>query len=227
MSKLPLPSKEPLTGSFNLSQVFRFKPADNDHWVGLRAGLGTLLPLVVLVSLGRFDLTPFAVFGSFVGIYSRVPGHLDRLLMQLKSAALMWIVILLAWVAGSTTTLNENTPSALWTLVVYTTVITGLAAIVAGFFRLRPAGSLFHIFSFAVIAQIENPPSLEEGMFTVTWVMILGLVLGQLGRVAKSRRTPRQVTPVAPMNKSWRKTVWVDALAYVTAAGVAGSSTLR
>lgn len=60
----------PPTDPLKLTKLFTFGPANNDHWVGLRAGLGTLLPLVGLVAMGRFDLTPFAVFGAFVGIYS-------------------------------------------------------------------------------------------------------------------------------------------------------------
>ena len=205
-----------------LRHLFTFGPAHEDHWVGLRAGLGTFLPLVILVAVGRYDLTPFAVFGAFVGIYSRVPGHLDRLLMQLKSAALMWLVILLAWVSGTAMHLTEATTTGLWLLVISTTCIAGLAAIIAGFFRLRPAGSLFHIFSFAAIAQMPNLPPLADGMFTTTWVMVLGLILGQLGRILPSRRTVWQVTPVDPLTKDVRTTVWVDALAYVTAAGIAG-----
>lgn len=75
----------------------------------------------------------------------------------------------------------------------------------------------------AAIAQMDNQPPLAEAMFTTTWVMVFGLILGQVGRVAPSRRTLWQVTPVEPMSKSLRETVWIDGLAYITAAAIAGS----
>lgn len=206
----------------NLRHLFTLGPASNDHFVALRTGVGVLLPLLVLIALDRLDLAPFAIFGAFTGVYSRVPAQLDRLLMQLKASLVMWVMILAAWLTGHH--LLDPLPEAprLWALVGFTTIIAGLGSIAAGLFRLRPAGSLFHIFAFAAISSLPGRPGLGEAMFTATAVMIFSLIVGQLGRINPGRRTPWQVARVEPLSREFRRTVWREALAYVVAAGLAG-----
>lgn len=197
---------------------------NGDHYVGLRAALGVLLPLLVLIALGRLDLAPYAVFGAFVGVYSRVPGHLDRLLMQIKSGGLMWFVLLAAWFAGEYLVRGATSPAGVTALVTLTALVAGGASVAAGFLRLRPAGPLFQIFAFAAIASMPNQPSLSEGMFTATAVIIFALVLGQLGRVAPLRRTTWQVVPTPVIPASAKRAIWLESAAFLVASGVAGAA---
>lgn len=208
---------------FRLKQLFTLAPANGDHHVGLRTAVGVMLPLLSLLWLGRLDLAPYAVFGAFVGVYSRVPGHLDRLLMQVKAAGLMWFVLLAAWFTGSYVVDRVDTPVGNATLVATTTVVAGLASVAAGFLRLRPAGSLFHIFAFAAVASLTRQPGIGDAMFTATAVMVFALVLGQLGRIAPVRRTPWLVTPVPPFSRPMSRAIWAEGWAYALAAGVAGT----
>lgn len=194
--------------------------------MGLRTAIGVLLPLLTLIAVQRIELAPYAVFGAFVGVYSRVPGHLDRLLMQIKAGALMWLVVLLATLAGNFLVHGVTLPTGGWWLVGLTTLVAGAASVVAGFLRLRPAGSLFHIFAFAAIASLPADPGLSDGMFTASSAMILALVLGQLGRIAPLNRTPWQVTPLPMIPPSAQGAIWREGLAYLVAAGVAGSAAI-
>ena len=52
----------------------------------------------------------------------------------------------------------------IWLQVVATTLVAGGCSLVVAWWRLRPAGSLFHIFAFAAIASIPNQPPLWQGM---------------------------------------------------------------
>lgn len=219
----PAPAGPASHDRFQLRHLFTLAPLNGDHYVGLRAGLGILVPLLMLIVLQRIDLAPYAVFGAFVGIYSRVPGHLDRLLMQVKAGALMWLVVLLAGLTGSYVVHHLAPSVGAWWLVGLTTLVAGAASVCAAYLRLRPAGSLFHIFAFAAIASIPEPVPLSEGMFTTTSAMILALVLGQVGRLAPLRRTPWQVTPVPTIPPSAKRAIWREGLAYLVAAGVAGA----
>lgn len=192
--------------------------------MGLRTAVGVLVPLLFLISIQRLDLAPYAVFGAFVGVYSRVPGHLDRLLMQMKAGGLMWLVVLLAGMAGSYLVQGMSAVAGAWWLAGLTTLVAGAASVAAGFLRLRPAGSLFHIFAFAAIASMPMPVPLSDGMLTTTSAMFLALILGQVGRIAPLQRTPWQVTPVPTLPASAQRAIWREGLAYLVAAGSAGSA---
>ena len=51
-----------------------------------------------------------------------------------------------------------------WLLVLATTLVAGGCSVAISWLRLRPGGSLFHIFAFAAIASIPNQPPLWQGM---------------------------------------------------------------
>lgn len=209
-----------------LRRLFTLGPANGDAYVGVRVGLGALLPLLLLIVLGRLDLAPYAVFGAFAGVYSRAPGHLDRLLVQIKAAALMWVVVLGAWFAGRYLVHGSETTAGSWWLIGLTTFVAAAASVAVGFLRLRPAGSLFHIFAFAAVASIPASPGLGDAMFTTSATMMFAVLLGQVGRLRSRNRTPWQVTPAPPLDMSKAKVVWQEGLAYLIASGVAGGVAL-
>ncbi|MGY5318096.1 hypothetical protein ACXA45_02530 [Neomicrococcus lactis] len=109
----------------NLKKIFTMGPSNEDHFIGLRCAAGVFLPLFFLLILDRLDLAIFAVFGAFVNVYGRVPRHLDRLLAQLKTGALFWILILVAWFASSYW-IEHGTQRGLWTVVALTSVVAGV-----------------------------------------------------------------------------------------------------
>jgi len=223
---MPSASAPAPSDRFRLRQLFTLGPGSEDHYVGLRAGLGVLLPLLALIALQRIDLAPYAVFGAFTGVYSRVPGHLDRMVVQIKAAGLMWVVILAAFLAGRHLVHGGDTTAGGWWLIGLTTLVAAVCSVAVGFLRIRPAGSLFHIFAFAAIASIPAGPTLGDAMFTATATMILSVVLGQLGRVWPMRRTPWYVRPVPPFSPELQRKIWAEGLAYLVAAGLSGTAAL-
>jgi hypothetical protein len=208
---------------FRLSQLFKLGPFGNDHFVGYRVGAGVLVPLLALILLDRIDLAVYAVFGAFVGIYSRAPLHTDRLATQIKAAALTWVIILAAWFTGDAVVHGATDPSTRWWLVGVTAVVASLSSILTAFLRLRPAGSLFQVFAFAAVASVPHQAPLSEAMLTVTATMFLGLILGQIGRVVPKYRTQRRLSDVKPFSARMRRAIWQEGLANLTAAGLAGA----
>ncbi|WP_291278337.1 FUSC family protein [Galactobacter sp.] len=208
---------------FSLRALFALAPLNGDHFVGLRAGIGVMLPLLFLIAIDRLDLAPYVVFGSFVGVYSRAPMHLDRLLVQIKAAGLMWIVVLLAWLSGDRLIHGAQDANGQWWLVACTSVVSALAALAVGLLRVRPAGSLFHVFAFAVVASIQDAPRLGDAMFAATATMVFSLIVGQLGRILPKYRTPWQVTVSTPMPAHVKRAVFQELPAYFVAPALAGS----
>ena len=199
-----------------LRDMFRIAPAHNDHQVAIRCGLGVGIPLLLLLAFGRIDLAIFASFGAFTGIYGRNEPHRQRFGHQLRAGVLMLAVI----AAGALTSRLE--PDA-WGIVLGTTAVAGLGTLGTGFWRLRPAGSLFHIFAYAAISSVPNQPPLWQALLVAVGTICFSLLLGLSGRLHPAHRTP-WVKPERPrFTRAQRRAVCVDAGQYAVAAAVAGS----
>lgn len=138
--------------------------------------------------------------------------------------ASFWVLMLAAWLGASV--IPHGTSAGLWAMVVTTSVVAFVAAAWAALLRIRPAGSLFHIFCFAAI--ISGPPraSLGDSMFVASATVGLALLLGQVGRILPSRRTPWVVTPPPPLAEvDWRG-VTLEATVHGIAAFAAGALTI-
>lgn len=174
-----------------LAEMFSMAPANLDHHPALRCAVGVFVPLFTLVLLGRLDLAIFASFGAFTGIYGRGETHGVRFALQLRAGLLMLLVIFLATLAaraGSASGLDA--PGSTCILVLATTLVAGGCSVAISWLRLRPAGSLFHIFAFAAIASIPNQPPLWEAMLVAVLTTGFSLLVGFSSRVLPGRRTP-------------------------------------
>ncbi|MFJ7751564.1 FUSC family protein [Arthrobacter sp. NPDC097144] len=199
-----------------LREMFRIGPAHNDHQVAIRCGLGVGLPLLVLLGMDRIDLAIFASFGAFTGIYGRNEPHRQRLGHQLRAGFLMLLVI----TAGALT--SRIDPST-WDIVLGTSIVAGLGTLASGFWRLRPAGSLFHIFAYAAISSVPNQPPLWQALLVAVCTVAFCLLLGISGRLFPRHRGP-WTKPARPrFSSAQRKAVCAEACEYAVAAAVAGS----
>jgi len=207
-----------------LAEMFSIAPGNKDHHPALRCAVGVFVPLLALVLLGRLDLAIFASFGAFTGIYGRGEPHGTRFALQLRAGLLMLLVILLASLAARAGgVLGLDGPGTTWLLVLATTLVAGGCSVAISWFRLRPAGSLFHIFAFAAIASIPNQPPIAEGMLVSVLVTAFCLLIGFSSRVLPGHRTPW--TRPRPLRRTAdeRRAAWLEGLGYLVAAGLAGS----
>jgi Fusaric acid resistance protein-like len=196
--------------------VLRIHPGHNDHHVGLRTGIGVGVPLLVLVAAGRIDLAIFASFGAFTGIYGRNQPHRARLVQQARAGATLLVTILAGAVAS-------EAGIGAWGIVAGATMVAGAATLVIGWCRLKPAGSLFHIFAFGAIASVPVHPPIWQGMLTATLTVALSLAIGVATRLLPSYRSPWVKPPTAPLTRGQRRGLALEAAHYAMAAGAAGS----
>lgn len=207
-----------------LAKMFTMAPANKDHRVALRCAIGVFVPLITLVLLHRLDLAIFASFGAFTGIYGRNEPHGKRFVIQLRAGGLMLLVILLAALtarAGQAFALSPA--STTWVQVAATTAVAGGCFLVVAWWRLRPAGSLFHIFAFAAIASIRGQPPLWQGMLVAVLTVAFCLLVGMSSRVAPSRRTPWGRPARARLAPAEKRAARLEAGGYLVAAGLAGT----
>ena len=207
-----------------IAEMFSIAPANKDHHPALRCAVGVFVPLLTLVLLGRLDLAIFASFGAFTGIYGRGEPHGSRFFLQLRAGLLMLLVILLASLAARAGgAWGLDSAGTTWLLVLATTVVAGGCSVAISWLRLRPAGSLFHIFAFAAIASIPNQPPLWEGMLVAVLTTAFCLLIGFSARVLPSHRTPWVWPRPLRRTPDERRTAWLEGLGYFVAAGLAGS----
>ncbi|WP_307037994.1 FUSC family protein [Arthrobacter sp. B3I4] len=207
-----------------LAEMFTMAPANKDHHPAIRCAVGVFVPLISLVLLGRLDLAIFASFGAFTGIYGRNEPHGRRFVLQLQAGTLMLGIILLGTLTARAGTAWALAPSdRTWLQVLATTLVAGGCSLIVAWWRLRPAGSLFHIFAFAAIASIPNQPSLWQGMLVAVLTVAFSLLVGLSARVAPSRRRPWSWPRRVRLTDAERRVAWLEAGGYLVAAGLAGT----
>jgi len=207
-----------------LAEMFTMAPANKDHHVAVRCAVGVFVPLITLVLLDRVDLAIFASFGAFTGIYGRNEPHGRRFGVQLRGGSLMLLVVLLAALtarAGQAFALSAA--STTWIQVLATTLVAGGCSLLVAWWRLRPAGSLFHIFAFAAIASIPHQPPLWQCMLVTALTAAFSLLLGMSSRVARSRRTPWVRPEPARRTAGEGRAALLEAVGYLVASGLAGT----
>ncbi|WP_314212804.1 FUSC family protein [Pseudarthrobacter equi] len=207
-----------------LAEMFSIGPGNKDHHPALRCATGVFVPLITLVLLGRLDLAIFASFGAFTGIYGRGEPHAARFSLQLRAGLLMLLVMLLAALSARIETAwGLDRTATTWLLVLATTLVAGGCSVAISWLRLRPGGSLFHIFAFAAIASIPNQPPLWQGMLVAVLTTVLCLLIGFSSRILPSHRTPWAWPPRIRRTAAEKRTAWLEGLGYLVAAGLAGS----
>ncbi|GAA3711466.1 FUSC family protein [Zhihengliuella alba] len=212
-------------------QLFRLGPAREDHWLGLRCGLGIFVPLFVLLQLDRLDLSLFVVFAAFTGVYGRVPGHRARLVRQGQVGGYMLVLILAAALAGrflvDPVSQLHGPTAGVWVAVGLTSAVSVVTSIIAGLNQIRPAGSLFQVFAFSAISTLPAgaaaPLPIGEGMLTAVLTALFSVLLGQAGRVLPQRRTPWRRAEPAPLDPAIRRQVWRESIGYFVAPAAAGA----
>ena len=206
-----------------LKSLVTLGPARKDHWIGLRTGVGVFLPLITLLFIDRLDLVIFAVFGAFTGVYGRVDGYWNRLRMQVRSGLVFFAVIVLALLTSHLWVDHAHPEIKQWQIVLSTALIAGMCSVVTGLLRLRPTGSLFHIFAFAAIASVQHTAPAWQGLLVTALTIILALAIGAAGAIGQWSNLWAR-TPLPPLSDNVRKAIWWEGLFYVLTALAAGAA---
>lgn len=206
----------------HLRNFFTMAPSQRDHYPAARIALGVALPLLVVLAMGRIDLTIYAAFGAFSGIYARSETYRSRL--QHQSIAGMLIVFCIG--LGTIFAAFGASP---WAVVMTTAVVAGGGSVAADYWGLRPGGSLFFVFAFAAVASLPDVPPLWQALLVGACSTLLSLLLGLAAAVPARIRTfrngsvPAGAKPTARHRRQGWNVLSIHALRYLVAAGIAGS----
>lgn len=118
--------------------------------VGMRAALAAVVPLVLLLVLGRIDLAPYAAFGAMTAIFGR--GEQYRVRARTVGTA---AVALVASVAAGTVLAAAAAP--LWAEALTLVVMLVVGTLVVAIARLGPPTTLFFAFALLVCAEVPTP----------------------------------------------------------------------
>ncbi|MCC9196887.1 FUSC family protein [Arthrobacter sp. zg-Y820] len=184
--------------------------------------MGLFIPLLVLILLGRTDLTLCAIFGSLTGVFGRTEPHWRRLRHQAQSGVLMCLTV----VAGVSMSIAGRSD---WEMVAAATLVAGGISVAADRLRVRPAGPFTYIFAFTATAAAPFAGSIGEAALAVAGSALTAVLLGVAGRLHARTHTPRTHLPRLERQSApapdWAG-ILVHSGRYVAAVAAAGSLAL-
>lgn len=202
----------------HVRSFFTMAPPQRDHYPAARIAFGVAVPLLVVLAMGRIDLTIYAAFGAFAGIYAKSETSIRRLKQQSIAGSLLVVCVGL----GLTFASLDASP---WAVVMTTAVVAGGGSIAADYWGLRPTGSLFFVFAFAAIASLPEVPPLWQGLLVGAGSTLLSVLLGMAPRLPGLLRNG--FNPGSGSENTGRPLRWdvllTHAARYFVAAGMAGS----
>ncbi|PVE64550.1 FUSC family protein [Microbacterium testaceum] len=195
--------------------VIRVGPHRGDHRVAVRAVLSVGVPLLVLLLVGRLDLSVYASFGAFAALYGRTDAPRTRVRMQATAGAILVAAMLVG------TAVSALALPALASVVVVA-VIAALVTLFAYRAQWHPPGALFTVFAAGATASFPATGAtfltvLLVGGASVVWSLLVttAFVLIRRGSWARPRRARPPIGSVA-----WEMTATVGTAALL--AGVIG-----
>ena len=195
--------------------VIRIGPHRGDHRVAARAALSVGVPLLVLLLIGRLDLSVYASFGAFAALYGRLDPPRTRVRMQATAGG----VLVLSMLLGTLLSALSAPPLA-------SVVVVALLAAAVTLFAYRaqwhPPGALFTVFAAGACASFPATAMtfglvLLVGVSSVLWSLLVTTAF-VLARRGSWRRPKRTFPPIGAV--AWEMTATVGVAALL--AGVAG-----
>ncbi|MRG61110.1 FUSC family protein [Agromyces sp. CFH 90414] len=214
-----------------------------DVEVALRAALAAVVPLAILLSIGRPEWTPYAAFGGMTAIFGRGEAYRGRLrTVTVATVGLVASVALgiAAAVAargsgggavgvGSAASAEASAATAITALMLVVVLVGGVLAVNVA--RLAPPTPLFFVFAVLVCAAVPTPTAevgvrlgIAIGSAAFAWALSLSGRL--LRRVGSARFKP--LRPPAPVRWSAVRdpAVWTVIALHVVGALLAGGIAL-
>ncbi|MFG6279719.1 FUSC family protein [Microbacterium sp. 5K110] len=196
--------------------VIRVGPHQGDHRVAARAALSVGVPLLILLLIGRLDLSVYASFGAFAALYGRLDVPRRRVRMQATAGG----ILVLAMLLGTALSALAAPPLA------SVAVVAALAAAVTLFAyrsQWHPPGALFTVFAAGACASFPATAAtfglvLLVGASSVIWSLLVTVVF-VLARRGSWRLPTRPRPPIGAV--AWEMTATVGAAALL--AGIAGA----
>lgn len=190
-------------------------PPDNDRLSAVRVALSVAVPSLVLLAIGRPDLTMYAVFGALTGMYGRSESHQLRLKHQAQAA----VVLVSGITVGVFLSCNHIHS---WWLVLVEALLAGAGSLFSDKVRLKPNGPFFGILALGACASVPSAPFLTAvliGAASAGFSILVGFagwLQGRAWHAGAVREVPR-------LSGDLRRAALLHAARYVLSVGAAGS----
>ncbi|WP_166873487.1 FUSC family protein [Salinibacterium sp. ZJ450] len=190
---------------------------------GIRASISLLVPLLILLGLGRLDLSVYASFGAFTSLYGRSEPY--RLRFQTLTVAALSLLAII-----SVATLLSAYDAPIWVLGVALALVVAFGIAMSEIMGWIPRGSIFFVFALLVIANVPiEPQDVPQALLVAASSAAFSVLIGMSGWVLRKiaprparavfrplhRRPKRALAPVK------ERTYWY--LALVNVIGVVGA----
>ncbi|MFF2028971.1 FUSC family protein [Arthrobacter sp. NPDC058192] len=196
-------------------EIARIGPAQGDHLPALRVGLSVSIPLLVLLALGRPDLSIYAVFGGFTAMYGRKDTYRARLVHQGRAAFLLTSGLAL----GVLLSIARAQP---WTLVAVESLFAVAASLAADSMRLKPSGPFYSIFALGACASVPTTIPFWLAISICAASAAFSVLVGVAGWIRYRNWSPAAAPPVTA-DSTRRRAMRVHASRYLIAVATAGT----
>lgn len=194
-------------------EIARIGPAQGDHLPALRVGLSVSVPLLVLLALGRPDLSIYAVFGGFTAMYGRNDSYHSRLVHQARAGLLLTSGLTLG-------VLLSIARAQSWILVLVESLFAVAASLAADRMRLRPSGPFYAIFALGACASVPTTIPFWLAISICAASAAFSVLVGAAGWI---RNRTWSTAPTPPGTAADPRAVRVHAVRYLIAVATAGA----
>src|SRR4051794_14753269 len=182
----------------SIDEASRIGPHAASHVPAARVFCSMAVPTLVLSSVGRLDLVPWAIFGAFASIYGRDAVPTARVRVQVAVGISLVASIGLGRIVATSA-------NAGWWSVVLGAAVAATAGFISTHRNWRPVGPLFQLIAFSVAAH--TPPGSDSNIApmamaagAVAFSVTIGAVIGRRPRnddLSQLRLRAREDRPVA------------------------------
>ena len=188
-----------------------------DVEAAIRASFCVVVPLALLLALGRPDLIVYVAFPAFTALYGRGERYRDRV-VTLAVAGTCLLAIVAAATLASLAALNG------WQVALVLAALAAAGVVLSERMQWIPFGGTFFVFSFAVVASVPVEPAqvparllLSTGTVALCGIVgMAGLLLRRTMAMPWARALPLPAfAALRPARR--RRAAWTDAVVWWTA----------
>lgn len=200
----------------HVRELHSLGPANNDHLPALRVAVSVAVPSLLLLVLGRPDLTIYAVCGALTGMYGRNERHQLRLRHQLQAA----LVLLSGVTIGVVLSISHLHG---WWLVLVEAAFAGAGSVYSDRVRLKPNGPFFGILALGACASVPTAVPWYFALLIAVASAGFSLFIGFGGWIRGRTWSPGARRTISRLEGQLRRKAAVHATRYIVAVGAAGA----
>jgi hypothetical protein len=179
------------------SELVTVHPHRGQHWGAAQVGLSVAVPLVLVVALGRVELSAYAAFGALSSVYGSRLGRRDRLRAQLSVGAALTLAVVLGVVVSST---PGTAPSS----VLACALVSGIGVVITRTLGYLPVPSLFLVLAAGTVSAVPHTwRDLPVAAAVAALAALFGVLVGQVSLGLHRSLVPAPPPPAVPLRTAY------------------------